>query len=229
MPTLRTIITTSAAGIAAPVIGEWFVKLAEEHGIYDAPSSHVARLMSWFISLAAIPGYQFLAGCMVGLAGGLWIERFIRSRKLTPANSQPGTSLIKTMIRLDRDRSAPFQWKEAAKSNIFTWFQIWNHKPSVIITPLGEDFRPMLNINIPERFPAVAENEKTRPEQLDTFYFTFDMPIAYRDIQINSFGHEFPPHEWYNCTERTAILLVREPLSPAMTTFEIHFIPPIQS
>lgn len=84
MPTIRQIVRSAsavgAAGILAPVAGEWFVKLAEERGLYEEPSSHLERAMSWLASWTAVPGFAWVAGSVLGFAVGLWVDALLRRR-----------------------------------------------------------------------------------------------------------------------------------------------------
>ena len=85
MPTVRQIVRSvlaiGAAGILSPVAGEWFVKLAEERGLYEEPSSHLERAMTWLASWTAVPGFGWVAGLVLGFAAGVWVDAFLRRRE----------------------------------------------------------------------------------------------------------------------------------------------------
>jgi hypothetical protein len=85
MPLLRQIIraaaTIGAPVVFAPVAGEWFVKLAEERGLYEQPSSRLERAMSWLASWTALPGFDLVAGLVLGLTVGVWVDYLLRLRE----------------------------------------------------------------------------------------------------------------------------------------------------
>lgn len=99
MPSVRSIVraasTVSAAGIISPVVGEWFVKLAEERGLYEEPSSHVERAMTWLASWTQMPGFGWVAGLLVGFAAGVWVDALLRRReRRAEASAQSGTPAL---------------------------------------------------------------------------------------------------------------------------------------
>lgn len=92
MPTLRSILRSvsaaSAPVILAPVVGEWFVKLAEEKGVYSEPSSRLGHAMTWLASWTNLRGFDFVAGLVVGLTIGLWLDYLLRVRERRKGTSR---------------------------------------------------------------------------------------------------------------------------------------------
>ena len=132
---------------------------------------------------------------------------------------------VETMARFERDRSSPFKWETTVKKNLFGVFQIWNYKPLVVFKEFRDGMPGSADVVIPEQFPvAISGDEGPKPQQIDTFFFVMEKPVSYQRVQIESFGHLIPKHDWYFTTEKTAILYMREPLSPTMTIFEVRFV-----
>lgn len=71
----------------APVVGEFFIKLAEERGLYERPSERVGAILSALSSLVASRFYQLILVGLAGVALGVWVDwiyrRFERRRKPT--------------------------------------------------------------------------------------------------------------------------------------------------
>lgn len=79
--TARFVLVCATALVLVPVIGEWFVKLADERGFYAKPSSRLERAIMWLASWADLPGFKFVAGLVLGLTIGLWLDRWLRIRE----------------------------------------------------------------------------------------------------------------------------------------------------
>lgn len=74
-----------------PVISEFFIKWAEQQGLYDDPQSTVDRAVSGFFSYADVWWIQWIAIFGVGCVAGLWVDSFLRrvpslNTAVTPLN-----------------------------------------------------------------------------------------------------------------------------------------------
>ncbi|MCB4825525.1 hypothetical protein [Roseicella aerolata] len=78
---LRTILSSGAGAVVLTVGSEWFVKLAEERGLYDEPSSHLERAMNWLASWTTLSSFDFVAGLVLGLTAGAWLDYLLRLRE----------------------------------------------------------------------------------------------------------------------------------------------------
>lgn len=72
---LATIVTTLAV---LPVSGEFFVKLAEENGLYERPTERVGSIMSAISDLVGNPVFPWIAGIIIGFAVGVWLDAWMR-------------------------------------------------------------------------------------------------------------------------------------------------------
>lgn len=86
---MRWAVGAVAAVTLVPVFGQFSINFAEERGIIEAPTSRAHQAMIWLASLADLPSFKFVAGLILGLALGLWIDRVLREREGRQALSKP--------------------------------------------------------------------------------------------------------------------------------------------
>src|SRR5687767_15119958 len=85
MPSLRRALATGFAVASpfaiAPVIGEFFVEWAKQTGAYEDAPGRVNKAVKTLAGLADLPGFKLIAGLIVGLAIGMWLDWFLRRRE----------------------------------------------------------------------------------------------------------------------------------------------------
>lgn len=91
MPSLRTCfryaVTFSAGAALFPVVGEFFVELAKENGVYEQPTQRVGVMLTLLGAVADFPGFKLGAGFIIGLACGLWVDAIFKRREQPPASA----------------------------------------------------------------------------------------------------------------------------------------------
>jgi hypothetical protein len=92
----RKIIRMAATSVAAiafsglvyPVVSEFFIELAREHGWYDKPSDKVAAMTEW---LSFVRETWFIASStgVIGFALGVWVDAILRrSESIQPKTGE---------------------------------------------------------------------------------------------------------------------------------------------
>jgi hypothetical protein len=76
-----------AGVIFVPIFGGFFSKLAEEQGWYEHPTARVETVMNWLFGIAFHPAYLFMAGLVLGLALGMWMDLVLRKREPKTENT----------------------------------------------------------------------------------------------------------------------------------------------
>lgn len=73
--TIRKIAAAIGAVVLSPVLGQFFVSLAQGWGWYDAPSRKVAFVTDALSVIAANPWFHWFGGIVVGFVAGIWMIR----------------------------------------------------------------------------------------------------------------------------------------------------------
>jgi hypothetical protein len=89
-------VSLLAAAILFPVVGQFFVELARERGLYEQPSARLEAVMEAAASLLQCRAFWWVAGLTVGFAAGVWIDallaRIDRRRAASGSASPTGTT-----------------------------------------------------------------------------------------------------------------------------------------
>lgn len=143
------------------------------------------------------------------------------------SDREPNESKGETWVRFERDRYTPFKWKMVDSNNIFQSFQIYNPVPSItikgVLSEPSSDAERELKERYEHQYPFPAQS-RACAEYIDTFFMIFDIPFSYDDTFINTFGKNFPAHDFYGTTKRGAILYLREVIGRDIDMFEIRFV-----
>lgn len=75
---LPIVASLLVALVVGPVIGEFFVKWAEESGWYAQPSQKAASTMSLVASFVTQAWFLSLTALVIGLAIGVWVDHLLR-------------------------------------------------------------------------------------------------------------------------------------------------------
>ncbi len=78
------VIGLFVAYVLIPVIGEWFITLAREKGLYASPSEQMGKVTSWFhplANMADLPSVRLGTTLLVGIMIGVWLDTFVRRRE----------------------------------------------------------------------------------------------------------------------------------------------------
>jgi len=67
-----------------PLLGQFFVSLADEQGWYAHPSARVHAVLSALTAITASPWFHWLGGATIGFAGGVWLDAIARKRDIQP-------------------------------------------------------------------------------------------------------------------------------------------------
>ncbi|RYG86468.1 MAG: hypothetical protein EON59_09880 [Alphaproteobacteria bacterium] len=79
--TLSWVLVSVLAVISVSVVGEWFIKVAEEKGWYANAGQRFDVLMSNFSALVTSPWVLYSATLLTGLVVGLWIDWALARRE----------------------------------------------------------------------------------------------------------------------------------------------------
>ncbi len=114
---LRWTVAAAVPLIFIPIIGEFAIDLAREHGLYERPSETAEGVMTAIQGLIHNPLYQLCAAFALGLSVGVWshwlASRMDRSKVVDTLENGASLSLI--MMQGQDPR-------EISKSNIYRWF-----------------------------------------------------------------------------------------------------------
>jgi len=86
-----------AAIIFVPILGGFVSEWAKEQGWYEHPTARVDAVMTWLVNIAFHPAYLFIAGLVLGLAIGMWLDLLLRRRVFTfrrPRNLNVATASV---------------------------------------------------------------------------------------------------------------------------------------
>lgn len=101
---LRRIIgqvgAVATALIIIPVIGEFFIKFAEEKGAYDQPSAKLEAVMSFLTALSEAWWYPWVAGMIVGFTIAAWIDPLLRKKKTDALLDQSKCEIESAILKL---------------------------------------------------------------------------------------------------------------------------------
>lgn len=115
---IRWLVTFIGGGllgtIAFGVVGEFFVELARERGLYEGPSRRLDAAMTAFSEFVTQTWMLVAAALLCGLAIGLWADTLMRRRITEPINSRsPGEVGINETGLIEIRKLASFSMKNA--------------------------------------------------------------------------------------------------------------------
>ena len=181
--------------IVVSVIAEFFIKWAEQEGLYTDPVRTVASFMDWLATITGAWGFAFAFGLVAGGTLFMWIEytlRVIESRKI-----KDPYKYVPTKLRLKHVEGGVADFVEDESQNIFSWQQ----------TYADIEFK--------------KSDGSIETFGVNHIFIVFAETTGYLSPQINSFGHSFPRHTWCGHTDRSIILQVQNGDLPPI--FEINF------
>jgi hypothetical protein len=118
-----------AAIIVVPVAGGWFSELAKEKGLYEHPSENMEAVMTWLSSFVSQPTYWGLAGLVVGMAVGMWMDAILKRREKDGVTARPG--YIRTALTLHFSGGYE-QPTSLIEENVLDWYVYWTVPTEVI-------------------------------------------------------------------------------------------------
>jgi hypothetical protein len=86
---IRIAFSVLAAITVLPVVGQFFVALADERGWYKHPSEKVAQAVVLMGDLVGAAWFHWTAGILIGLAVGVWLDTIFGRPKSRPENGEP--------------------------------------------------------------------------------------------------------------------------------------------
>jgi uncharacterized membrane protein len=132
--TLRLIASAALVVVVSPVIGEFFVELARELGLYSKPSATLNWIMGAVDALINNPIYPWIAGGALGLFLGVMADAFARrTDSLRPVKNSENIVLANELVSLsegiDNYLQNPFLYSPNVPT-IFSEMDIILHKMS---------------------------------------------------------------------------------------------------
>lgn len=186
---VRLVTTGVGALFLVPIITLNVEKLAQQQHWDGFLASIWSPTVAELSQLAQNGWFLFFAGLVGGVAISLWISELL-SRKAAHQ------SYTETRIRLERDPSAPTNFRERSKSNIYGWQQVYS---------------------------LIDQNGLTILRH-DCFFFVFEKATSYDRPTIDSFGTPLPAHNWFAMTDRAAVVQFTSEIKAG--SFEVYFPPP---
>jgi hypothetical protein len=78
MPRLRTYIRhllwTISTVVLVPILGDFFIQIARDKGLYIGPTHWAGRAMTWLSELAQSHNFQLASCLIIGLTAGVWLD-----------------------------------------------------------------------------------------------------------------------------------------------------------
>jgi hypothetical protein len=81
---LRRAFELLSAFVLVPIIGEFFIQWAKEHGFYEHPLSPMESAMSrlhWVFTVGSDPTYRIITAFICGTAFGMWVDAYLRGKE----------------------------------------------------------------------------------------------------------------------------------------------------
>lgn len=75
---LRWLVTAIFILLVAPVVGDFFVELARELGLYNRPADRVQAVVDWAQSIFGEQGFFYTLFALGGLVVGLWLDPILK-------------------------------------------------------------------------------------------------------------------------------------------------------
>jgi hypothetical protein len=115
MHVTRKLLRTAAAWLASAVvavsilapIGQFFISLADERGLYQHPSARVAAMINALAIVVGSPWFHWIGGGIVGFAIGVWVDGTLKRRDETVSASGKGAAPFPRPIPGDLAMTAP--------------------------------------------------------------------------------------------------------------------------
>ena len=89
----RIFISAIVAAALLPVIGEFFIELAKEKGLYQHPSERLERTVNWLLAIADLPGFKISVAVLASFAAGMWLDTIVRRKQASLENVGPKSDL----------------------------------------------------------------------------------------------------------------------------------------
>lgn len=98
MPTIRKLVRKGAIWLAGvvvlPPVGQFFLSLADERGIYQHPGARVAAMTGVLAIVVSSPWFHWIGGGIVGFAAGAWLDGTLKRWDETISASDLGATSI---------------------------------------------------------------------------------------------------------------------------------------
>lgn len=95
---LATVVVVGLVlAVSFGVVGEFFIELAREKGLYDQPSERLSGFMTALSAFVTQTWFMALTGVAVGFAGGMWVDSLLRKRETAP-NSGAGDGIDRVVL-----------------------------------------------------------------------------------------------------------------------------------
>lgn len=72
---LRWTASIAAALVFTPIIGQWFIELADELGLYERPAERARAMIA---ALTASAWFHWIGGGILGFFAGVWLDALVR-------------------------------------------------------------------------------------------------------------------------------------------------------
>lgn len=94
--------------VAVPLVGQFFISLAEEWGLYKQPSARLAVVIAWLADLTSQSWFHWIGGILIGFAAGVWLDALMKRREVTLLVPEiDERKLVPEVQELTSDVSAP--------------------------------------------------------------------------------------------------------------------------
>lgn len=106
-------------------VGEFFIELARENGLYNAPNQRLGAVSGWVAAVVLSYPFGVLAGAVFGFAGGVWIDLFLKRKESDPDLTEESLALADRLEALagkiselkgECNAEAIFAWAEDSEA-----------------------------------------------------------------------------------------------------------------
>ena len=181
-----------AAIIVVPVAGGWFSELAKEKGLYEQPSEKADAAMIWLSSFVSRPTYWGLAGLVVGMAIGMWMDALLRRREKEEPAPAVKLEYIKTALTLNFSGGYDPP-TSLIEENVLDWYVYWTAAAEV------RDQTGNILFQVPSSW---------------IIFVNFKESTEYHSVSISFIGGKPPSYQIRRSLKTSIVLSIDGPLPP---------------
>lgn len=203
------VATILSAVVLIPVFGEFFIKLAEEYGVYDQPSAKIRAIGLFISSLTDSKFFPWIGGVIIGFTAATWFEKALKyfgeryfggsATESSSPNVKRSAGRPDTRLRIRLDPNQTNHYFQDKINNIFSWKQT------------------VMQVSVDG-----VDGHRT-VIHCDHIIVTFEEDTEYERPIVDSFGAPIPGYSFFSLGKKGAISQFTDRIQAP--TIEIFFPP----